>query len=218
MQAKDTIQLEMTAAATEGRPQRGPNSGRGASAGAKYSRLDSDIAAMQRDSSTYCDEPADTAAYSAWLQVRVAFESGDFDALLVIMRLHSSRADRQCWEMQTFDLEKSKADIEAVVRDNTFMAELQVRTPDPRVMFVCFDHCIGSVLLLLRGHQARLCQCLRKSCIAPAGAHRATHCGARHILATLLLPAAPAEGGRRAACRAGSPRLGTARRRGTVGS
>ena len=72
-QAKDTIQQEMTAAATEGRPLRGPNSGRGASAGAKYSRLDSDIAAMQRDSSTYCDEPADTAAYSAWLQVRHAF-------------------------------------------------------------------------------------------------------------------------------------------------
>ena len=74
-QAKDTIQQEMTAAATEGRPQRGLNSGRGASAGAKYSRLDSDIAAMQRDSSTYCDEPADTAAYSAWLQVRVAFRA-----------------------------------------------------------------------------------------------------------------------------------------------
>jgi hypothetical protein len=146
------------------------------------------------------------------------FESGDFDALLVIVHLHSSRADRQCWEMQTFDLEKSKADIEAVVRDNTFMAELQVRTPDPQVMFVCFDHCIGSVLLLLHGHQARLCQCLKKSCIAPAGAHRATYCGARHVLAALLLPAAPAEGGGRAACRAGSPRLGTARRGGTVDS
>ena len=32
----------------------------------KYSRLDADISSMQRDSATYCDEPADTADYQAW--------------------------------------------------------------------------------------------------------------------------------------------------------
>lgn len=69
LQARDTIQQEMLAAAAEGRPRRGAAGGGAAAAGAKYSRLDSDIAAMQRDSSTYCDEPADTGAYSAWLQV-----------------------------------------------------------------------------------------------------------------------------------------------------
>lgn len=94
-QARDTIQQEMSAAAAEGRPRRVAAGGASATAGAKYSRLDSDIAAMQRDSSTYCDEPADTEAYHAWLQ--------------------------------TFDLEERKSDIEAVVRDNTFMAELQAR-------------------------------------------------------------------------------------------
>eukprot|EP00884_Botryococcus_braunii_P018124 jgi/Botrbrau1/4996/Bobra.0396s0022.1 len=34
---------------------------------AKYSRLDADISAMQRNSSTYCDEPEDTTDYTAWL-------------------------------------------------------------------------------------------------------------------------------------------------------
>lgn len=60
----------MSAAAAEGRPRRAGAGGAGhGAAGAKYSRLDSDIAAMQRDSSTYCDEPVDTEAYDAWLQV-----------------------------------------------------------------------------------------------------------------------------------------------------
>lgn len=69
-QARDTIQQEMSAAAAEGRPpRRGAAAAAGGAAGAKYSRLDSDTAAMQRDSSTYCDEPDDSAAYSAWLQV-----------------------------------------------------------------------------------------------------------------------------------------------------
>ena len=42
---------------------------RRASGGAKYSRLDSEVAAMQRNSATYCDEPADAAEFEAWLQV-----------------------------------------------------------------------------------------------------------------------------------------------------
>lgn len=32
----------------------------------KYSRLEADISSMQRDSATYCDEPADNADYQAW--------------------------------------------------------------------------------------------------------------------------------------------------------
>ena len=32
----------------------------------RYSRLEADINSMQRDSATYCDEPADTADYQAW--------------------------------------------------------------------------------------------------------------------------------------------------------
>ena len=67
-QARDTIQQEMSAAAAEGRPRRAPG-GSGSQPAVRYSRLDSDIAAMQRDSGTYCDEPEDTEAYAAWLKV-----------------------------------------------------------------------------------------------------------------------------------------------------
>lgn len=34
----------------------------------RYSRLESDITAMQRDSSTYCDQPEDTEQFEQWLQ------------------------------------------------------------------------------------------------------------------------------------------------------
>ena len=37
--------------------------------GPKYSRLEADISAMQRSSSTYCDQPEDTADFEAWLKV-----------------------------------------------------------------------------------------------------------------------------------------------------
>lgn len=52
------------------RPRRAPRSlsARGGGA-AKYSRLEAEVAAMQRDSGTYCDEPADTADYQEWLKV-----------------------------------------------------------------------------------------------------------------------------------------------------
>lgn len=69
----------MSAAAAEGRPRRGAAGGAGGTTGAKYSRLDSDIAAMQRDSSTYCDEPADTEAYNAWLQVKLLCDINAYD-------------------------------------------------------------------------------------------------------------------------------------------
>ncbi|CAL8468843.1 g8384 [Coccomyxa elongata] len=62
---------------------------------AKYSRLDAEVSAMQRNSSTYCDEPADAADYAAWLA--------------------------------GFDLAARKPDIDAIVADNAFMAELQAR-------------------------------------------------------------------------------------------
>ena len=68
VQARDTIQQEMSAAAAEGRPRRTPGSS-GSQPAVRYSRLDADIAAMQRDSGTYCDEPDDTQAYAAWLKV-----------------------------------------------------------------------------------------------------------------------------------------------------
>ncbi|WIA39698.1 hypothetical protein OEZ86_005761 [Tetradesmus obliquus] len=35
-------------------------------AAARYSRFEAEVAAMQRDSSTYCDEPEDAADYAAW--------------------------------------------------------------------------------------------------------------------------------------------------------
>lgn len=58
----------------------GRRRGRGAAAMArsasqgttKYSRFEAEVAAMQRDSSTYCDEPADADEYAEW-------RSSDFD-------------------------------------------------------------------------------------------------------------------------------------------
>lgn len=63
--------------------------------GAKYSRLDAEVSAMQRNSSTYCDEPEDAADYAAWLAA--------------------------------FDLTARKPDIDAIIAENAFMAELQAR-------------------------------------------------------------------------------------------
>lgn len=37
--------------------------------GPKYSRLEADISAMQRSSSTYCDQPEDGPDFGAWLKV-----------------------------------------------------------------------------------------------------------------------------------------------------
>lgn len=41
--------------------------GGGGSGAARYSRFDADVAAMQRDSSTYCDEPEDEEDFDSWL-------------------------------------------------------------------------------------------------------------------------------------------------------
>ena len=35
----------------------------------KYSRLEAEISAMQRNSSTYCDQPEDAEEFAKWLEV-----------------------------------------------------------------------------------------------------------------------------------------------------
>jgi len=64
MQVRDTVVEELSASdKTKGKMKR--QGSRPLSKG-KYSRLEADISSMQRDSATYCDEPADTADYQAW--------------------------------------------------------------------------------------------------------------------------------------------------------
>jgi hypothetical protein len=60
------IQAEMNAVAAADAVA-GPRGGDASTSGAaKFSRFDADVAAMQRDSSTYCDEPEDAEAFAAW--------------------------------------------------------------------------------------------------------------------------------------------------------
>ena len=80
--------------------------GGGGGAARKYSRLDAEVSAMQRNSSTYCDEPEDRAEYEAWLG--------------------------------SFDLAAKRADIEAIVQGNAFMAELQARIVPLIVQYEAF--------------------------------------------------------------------------------
>ena len=74
MQVKDAIQTELSDNPGD-RPRRtqraltGRGGGAGGGGSSKYSRLEAEVAAMQRDSGTYCDEPPDTDAYEAWLKV-----------------------------------------------------------------------------------------------------------------------------------------------------
>lgn len=63
-QVRDTV-VEELSAHDKGKGRTKRQGSRPLSKG-KYSRLDADISSMQRDSATYCDEPADTAAYQAW--------------------------------------------------------------------------------------------------------------------------------------------------------
>ena len=93
MQVKDAIQTELSDNPGD-RPRRAQRSltGRGGAAGggsSKYSRLEAEVAAMQRDSGTYCDEPPDTDAYEAWLQVRPRTPA-------CLWRLHMQSASAQC--------------------------------------------------------------------------------------------------------------------------
>lgn len=67
-QVNDAFQEEFAANAAAARK----NNSRAVSArlggtAAKYSRFEAEVSAMQRDSSTYCDEPEDQEDYQAWL-------------------------------------------------------------------------------------------------------------------------------------------------------
>lgn len=63
-QVRDTVVEELSASdKAKGRAKR---QGSRPVIKGKYSRLEADISSMQRDSATYCDEPADTADYQAW--------------------------------------------------------------------------------------------------------------------------------------------------------
>jgi hypothetical protein len=70
-QVSEAVQMEMEDKKQRKTRERKPRVARDptASVGAngKYSRYDSQVAAMQRDSGTYCDEPADAAAFAEWL-------------------------------------------------------------------------------------------------------------------------------------------------------
>ncbi|KAL3158911.1 hypothetical protein ABBQ32_011625 [Trebouxia sp. C0010 RCD-2024] len=63
-QVRDTVVEELSASDKKRGRVHKPGS-RPPSTG-KYSRLEADISSMQRDSATYCDEPADTADYHTW--------------------------------------------------------------------------------------------------------------------------------------------------------
>lgn len=94
-QVKDAIQTELVQAgesSSSSRSRRGPRSSAAArgGSGAKYSRLDAEVAAMQRDSGTYCDEPTDAASYADWLKVSPAITDCVHLDPLCISSLHQS--------------------------------------------------------------------------------------------------------------------------------
>ncbi|KAG2492450.1 hypothetical protein HYH03_009392 [Edaphochlamys debaryana] len=68
---REGVDTEITAAAREGkRAARGKagnaSTSKLASVQAKYNRFEAEVAAMQRDSSTYCDEPEDAEDFARW--------------------------------------------------------------------------------------------------------------------------------------------------------
>ncbi|EFJ40204.1 hypothetical protein VOLCADRAFT_121747 [Volvox carteri f. nagariensis] len=68
---KEGVETEIAAASREGkRAARGKSASSSTakltSAAAKYNRFEAEVAAMQRDSSTYCDEPDDAEDYARW--------------------------------------------------------------------------------------------------------------------------------------------------------
>ncbi|CAI5511603.1 unnamed protein product [Closterium sp. Naga37s-1] len=91
------VEEEVAANAAGARP-RAPSAAAGLASAiprGKYSRYEALVSAMQRDSSTYCDEPEDTEDFAKWVE--------------------------------SFDLKNREADVEAVLKDNAFMQELQSR-------------------------------------------------------------------------------------------
>ncbi|KAI7842825.1 hypothetical protein COHA_003571 [Chlorella ohadii] len=83
-QISHAVQNEM--ALTEQHVTGGQHGQTGAAGGAgqqRYSRFEADVAAMQRDSSTYCDEPEDTEEFEAWLAgFDLADRKPDIDQLI----------------------------------------------------------------------------------------------------------------------------------------
>ena len=65
MQVRDTVVAELSANEGKSKSKLKRQGSRPLSK-SKYSRLEADISSMQRDSATYCDEPADTADFQAW--------------------------------------------------------------------------------------------------------------------------------------------------------
>jgi len=101
-QLRDGVETEIAVATRE--TKRAGRAAKSAAAAAKlaaagpagkYKRFEAEVAAMQRDSATYCDEPADTEDFAKW-------KSG-------------------------FSLTAAQPDIDRLLADNAFMAELQAR-------------------------------------------------------------------------------------------
>ncbi|KAK9814765.1 hypothetical protein WJX72_011153 [[Myrmecia] bisecta] len=67
-QVKEAIQAELVATGSASRQPGPASTARFASVNGRYSRFESEVSNMQRDSSTYCDEPEDQADFAAWLQ------------------------------------------------------------------------------------------------------------------------------------------------------
>mmetsp|Transcript_15600 Transcript_15600/g.21568 ORF Transcript_15600/g.21568 Transcript_15600/m.21568 type:complete len:435 (-) Transcript_15600:149-1453(-) len=70
-QVQEAVNMEMEnkkQKKTRERKSRVPRDTTALGANGKYSRYESQVSAMQRDSSTYCDEPADKEDFQAWLQ------------------------------------------------------------------------------------------------------------------------------------------------------
>lgn len=66
-QISHAVQNEMALIDDSGSAARLPSSSKALTGQAKYSRFEADVAAMQRDSTTYCDEPEDVEDFEAWL-------------------------------------------------------------------------------------------------------------------------------------------------------
>eukprot|EP00983_Pelagomonas_calceolata_P017212 539236-Pelagomonas_calceolata.AAC.1 len=112
-QVRDAVESEIAVAAREtkrsgraGRSRLGATpAGHATSASAKYNRFEAEVAAMQHDSSTYCDEPADVEDYKQWLA--------------------------------GFDIQAAQPNIDKVLADNAFLAELQEQRNIDMVLAAC---------------------------------------------------------------------------------
>eukprot|EP00898_Chlorokybus_atmophyticus_P001742 jgi/Chlat1/2569/Chrsp175S02414 len=80
-QVREAVAMETEFKAKKTRPAR-PDRPVYAVSG-KYSRMHAEVSAMQRDSSTYCDEPEDAADYAAWKEAfRMEDKQADIEGVL----------------------------------------------------------------------------------------------------------------------------------------